>query len=213
MTRTYLLLLASAVFLFASCAKDEMAGPDPDPTVTPPGTNPSNKLMGTWKFAGIELKGQSITSYTDQDGGTFKGLLDIDYISTENKGTVTFDERMMTSKDMSYRIETNVKSFTYVNGQLLASQEMPWGITMPATGNSVEYELRANDSLYTKATTASFPGVDDALTRQPMATKLSWKGDTLVLKSHILYAKTIMEEGVPTAVNYNLDQVTKLVRK
>ncbi|MBC9912884.1 hypothetical protein [Chitinophaga varians] len=213
MTRTYLFLLASAMLLFASCSKDEMAGPDPDPTVNPPGTNPTNKLIGTWKFAGVELKGQSVTSFTDEDGSSFKGLLDIDYISTGNKGTVTFDERTMTSKDLSYTVDSKVKSATYVNGVLVASQELPWGVTMPASASTAGYELRANDSLYSQAASVSFPGVEGPLPGQEMAAKISWKGDTLVLKSHILYAKTTMEEGVPTAVNYNLDQVTKLVRK
>ncbi|SKA34094.1 hypothetical protein SAMN04488128_103950 [Chitinophaga eiseniae] len=216
MTRTYLFLAACAALLFASCTKGPMAGPDPDPTVTPPGTNPGpsgNKLTGTWKFAGVELKGQSVTSATDMEGNTLKGVTNTDYISIENKGTVTFDERMMISKEISYTIDTKVNSATYINGELVASQDAPWRMTMPPSESKAAYELKANDSLYSQGATASFPGMEGSMTGQPIASKLSWKGDTLVLKSRISFSKTSSVEGFPSVINYNHDVITKLVRK
>ncbi|QJB30016.1 hypothetical protein HF324_01005 [Chitinophaga oryzae] len=216
MTRTYLFLAVSAALLFASCTKGPMAGPDPDPTVNPPGTNPNpsgNKLVGTWKFAGVELKGQSVTAATDLEGNTLKGITNTDYISIENKGTVTFDERMMVSKDVSYTIDSKVKNATYINGELVASQDMPWRITMPPSESKAAYELRANDSLYSQGATASFPGMEGSMTGQPIASKLSWKGDTLLLKSHISFSKTSSVEGLPSVINYNHEVITKLVRK
>ncbi|WP_343744957.1 hypothetical protein [Chitinophaga sp.] len=213
MTRTYLFLLAAAALILASCSKGPMAGPDPDPAVNPPGNNPSNKLTGTWKFAGMELKGQSVTSASDMEGNTLRGITDFDYISIENKGTVTFDERMMTSKDISYMVDTKVKGSTYVNGELMESEELPWRVTIPASGSSASYELKANDSLYSQASTVSFPGIDAPLTGQPMACKLSWKGDTLVLKSRVNYTKNSSANGTATIVSSSMDQVTKLVRK
>lgn len=216
MTRTCLFLLAAVAVLFASCTKGPMAGPDPDPTVTPPGTNPnpsSNKLMGTWKFAGVELKGQSVTSATDMEGNTLKGITNTDYISIENKGTVTFDERMMVSKDISYTIDTKVKNATYINNELVASQDAPLHITMPASESKGAYELRANDSLYSQGSSVSFPGMEGSMTGQAIASGLSWKGDTLILKSRILFSKTSSVEGMPSVISYNHDVITKLVRK
>lgn len=216
MTRTYLFLAACAALLFASCTKGPMAGPDPDPIVTPPGTNPNpsdNKLMGTWKFAGVELKGQSVTSATDMEGNTLKGITNTDYISIENKGTVTFDERMMVSKDISYTIDTKVQSVTYINNELVASQDAPFRITTPASESKGAYELRANDSLYSPGSSVSFPGMEGSMTGDAIASKLSWKGDTLVLKSRILFSKTSSVEGMPSVISYNHDVITKLVRK
>ncbi|RBL91842.1 hypothetical protein [Chitinophaga flava] len=216
MTRTYLFLSAFLAVMAVSCSKEPMAGPDPDPettTPTSPGANPSNKLVGVWKNAGVRVIGQSIAEM-NLSGDAMRSVTEINYTSFNNKGTVTFDETTTTSSNISYSIDTKLKIRSYTNGILDANEELPWKIDMPASNGKGQYKLIGTDSMYTDNGVSSMVGSDGKpLTSVPATFKISWSGDTLILVAHSIIDKTQQEYGITQLVHYDFYHETKLTRK
>ena len=106
-----------------------------------------NDLLGDWSFDSLSAQTQSTSTY-DFFGTEEKGVTFSNYTSTNNTGTVTFNDSIVTAVGLSYEVSTSVKTYSYENGVLTDSAELPFTYTLPATNSAAAYELIGSDSIY-----------------------------------------------------------------
>ncbi|WP_212003166.1 hypothetical protein [Chitinophaga sp. HK235] len=216
MTRTYLFLSAFLAVMAVSCSKEPMAGPDPDPETTPTTpTSPSgsNKLTGVWKYAGMKINGQTV-SESNIEGQAMRGIIDMDYTTFNNSGTVTFEETTVASNNIGYSLDTKVRVRAYIDGVLFRDMNESWPLTIPPMSSNGKYNMIGTDSVRIEGVVSSVPSSTGQLSKSIPATyKIAWAGDTLVLRAHIIFSSSEEHDGI-TAVSHNdLYQELKLARK
>jgi hypothetical protein len=104
----------------------------------------------------------------------------------------------------------NVK--TYFDGVLFDDMDMPFVTSVPATASTSSYVRNSADSI---TVTGSFGGTPDPsgnAATGPVGLKLSWAGDTLIMKLASSYTQTITQGGIPAVFVGSVNGVTKLKR-
>ena len=61
---------------------------------------PQNDLKGAWNLLYIDVEGESSTEITSEDLGSLKAVAVMDYITTNNKGTLTFNDSKVVSNNL-----------------------------------------------------------------------------------------------------------------
>src|SRR5690349_11661587 len=100
-------LAALVMIAFTACQK-EVSG---DGILPPEQENP---LLGTWKLITNDIKTKA-TQHLSDDIGTITNIATLDYITVNNKGSVTFEKDRILSKQISFDVADTVRSEIYVN--------------------------------------------------------------------------------------------------
>lgn len=162
----------------------------------------ANALLGNWKFAGFTAAIK--VEATETDGiDIAKTVNTANYISTNNKGTVTFAEANFTGTNLSYDLNTTLYVKIYLNGALEDSLDFPFNFTLPPTNSAGTYKLVGQDSLYF---TGGFIAVGlDSMESKPIGYKYSITGNKLTLTTK--YFNTFKEDdnGVIADIKQNAD--------
>lgn len=140
-------------------------------------------IIGTYNFISIDAKTKSIGTI-DISGVESKTILFLDYITTNNMGTVAIDDSTMTATGLSYTASDSIRTYTYENDVLIDSAIQPLEFTLPATNSSGKYKLIGADSIYfTEGGLVSVEGA--SVNSQPSGGRISFNGDTLKLSQSI----------------------------
>jgi hypothetical protein len=154
MKKCYQLLLIIGVIIgIASCQKevdgditDPGGGPVPADTIpnNPPGNNTE---VGTWKFMSVKVTGSQTAEFT-QSGAAVKAVMNTDFTTQNNSGTITFDSSKMTATNVTFTVNTSAKTLVYLNGVLYDSVPTPINETVPPQSATSSYQKIGADSLH-----------------------------------------------------------------
>ena len=202
-TKTLLIVFLTGI-IFTSCQKE---GDLPNREV-------NEKVLGTWNFVAmdVELATEMIAgSGIDQERMLSHYVLS----STNNKGTITFDETKGFSENLSYSYNTTVDFKYYVGGVFDSEFQSPMVGDMPASHGIAEYSARGADSLHFEKgfsiiEAPASQGGPVAQATEPVTVGLSWAKDTMVLTAHVIRTQNQMINGFNTLMKYNVRQVVKL---
>jgi hypothetical protein len=131
MKKNHFFCLVAVIAIIISCKKEDAK------------TN-SSSIDGTYKFESISAKTNSTIIGNDGE----KMVTISDYNSSDNKGTVVFDNGHATSKDLSYSVNSVATGYFYENGILTDSTSLPYSVTVPASNSVSTYKLVGADSIY-----------------------------------------------------------------
>ena len=188
-------LLLSVLFCLSivSCQKG-IEGPLPPGTVSG-GTGNNNggtDITGTWKLISVEAKTSSTNEVT-LGGELIKTVTESNYVTENSKGTVTFDASKMTSKDVSYDINTISKITTYENGVLLDTLSLPMSVSVPASSGAASFIRIGSDSLYFQSGSLFMGGTTQDT--QAGGAKIKLEQDKLYLEQTHSKSTTISDQG------------------
>lgn len=198
------LILILAILTIA-CKKENKTEPNN-------GNNGGNTDSTTWKFLSMNITSTGSVE-TDVAGIKTKTLTSTSLTTTDNKGTVAFNGKAMTFKDVSYKYNGILKTETYVAGLKTTSVDLPISYTYPATTASFEYKKISADSLYfTSALVTGIASTGKPATA-PAGAKLKWEGDKMTMTVIVEENKTESLLGTTTTTNNKATTVTTLQKQ
>jgi hypothetical protein len=203
LTKIFLVVAAFSVAL-TSCQK-EVGFADKDPE--PGGSTKS--IIGDWSFVG--MAGNNKTSSTISMGGdVMKSTLVVDYVTQNNAGTVKITNTDFIYTDLKYDINTTGNTKSYVNGILLMDKDMPIVMSAPPMSATNPYTRNTSDSITVIGSSLGSVGSPVAPVTAPIGMKISWSGDTLVLKCRTAFTTTADYGGMPATIDASTVAVMKL---
>lgn len=216
-TRTILPLLTFAIFL-VSCQKEVSFDTPPDPNPGGGGSggggggNSTANITGDYDFVGMTAKTLS-TITVDAMGDELKSVTTSHYDTKTNTGTVKITANQFITNNMSYSIDTTLNAKTYLNNALMSDMDMPFVASVPATSSISTYVRFSSDSI-TITGALGLPNDPSGQTPTgPVGVKLSWSGDTLIMKVKTSFTQTITQGGVPGQFFGAVEGTTRLKKK
>ena len=219
MRNTLTALLGLIIIGASSCQKEVDyvdLGNDPGNPGNPGGPdpgNPSNKsIIGEWQFKKMIV---DLQTYVEGSIGGLnqKTVIDIDFTSANEAGTLVIDSSVITNDGIAYTADAAIVMSLYINGALQSQTPMPDQIEQPASSGAVNYTRIGTDSLV-----ADGPLIDLDYTGIPASSleqrlKVGWLNDTLVLTQGINQSVTDNSGGTPMKLGATGTQTIKLVKK
>jgi len=200
------IVIAISTF-FAACQKEvdfqDMNNPAPG------GGTANNSIIGTWNFVGMVASTRS-SVVAGTGPAEEKAITSYGFISEKNVGTVTINATTITSAGVGYSIDTVVTTEFYLGGVLIDTFHTDFAIDMPLSSGVAPYKAVGTDSLYFSS---GFLTLDPSAGATPTAatgSKISWSGDTLLLKTIVVENRTESVNGVTATIANNISQVVKL---
>lgn len=213
-TKIFLLVAAFAVAL-TSCQK-EVGFEDRDPVTEPgtsnPGGNTNISIIGDFDFVGMTASTKSTITVTEA-GQTLKNVTTSAYVSKNNTGTVKITATDFISSNLAYDIDTTMKLQMYVNGLMVDEREMPFEMSSPPSSVTAPYVRNNNDSITVTGSFIPTSGSPAAPATTPAGMRISWSGDTLVLRTNVSVSTTTDLVGIPGTMVASISGVMKLKRK
>ena len=202
------LQIITVVVLLISCRKETSneggtspgGGTPTDTTGTGGDTsNTGNTEVGNWKFISIHATVLQTTEYT-QDSNAVKAVTSSDYTTENNSGTISFTGSTMTSNAVAFSINTNAKTYIYVNGTLADSLNFPLTSSIPPQSTSADYTKPGADSLYFQTGGLIDIGSGGALPSIPTGYKLQFNGSTMTMTTVYDDVSNETNQGIPEKV-------------
>lgn len=198
--KSHKLLLAAAVAaVMASCGKDD---------AKPEGN--ASEVQGTYDFVGMSVAGISTLTVLESNEKTITYNA---YKTKENVGSVVVDASKFVSTGMGYSIDTTVKSEYYDEGLLEDTYVLPFKATIPPAGSNVTYQLVGTDSIHFDKGFITTPDDPNMSASQEYGVRITWKGDTLVMRSAFSATTTKLQSGFTVTTVFNSVQEVKLKKR
>jgi hypothetical protein len=212
-----LLLLVAVITVFSSCQKEvSFQEGDPGPGNGGGGGGGNNtSIVGNYKFLGMvaEVKATSVASTF---GMEIKVIVTSDYTSKNNVGTVEITPTKLIGTGIGYDVDTVMNMKTYMDGILFDDTDMPFVANIPPTSSTSDYTKISNDSITVDGgfvmPSNPTPG-GGGITLGVIGSKLSWAGDTLIMKTSTTYTTTVTQQGVTAIVNGVAKSTTRLKKQ
>ncbi|MBO9154037.1 hypothetical protein ACFOTA_17595 [Chitinophaga sp. GCM10012297] len=181
------LLLATALF---SC-KEESIEPAPVP--------PAGALTGEYDFVSMSLDAVT-TSESVQAGMINKAVSKVIYTTKNNQGTYTFDGKNIIGTNVSYSVDTTLKTLFYFGDPEPEEIDMPFQADIPAYNSSGTYRVIGTDSLFFEGGFINGPVSSGG---QPMTSpasggKFSFSGKMLIFTAKVSHVTTTSIMGITT---------------
>jgi hypothetical protein len=174
------------------------------------GGNTNKTIIGTWNFVGIQAHTRTTVTVTD-GGDQLKSVTVSDYITKNNKGTITFTSNQFSYAGLSYDIDTVLNVKSYENNVLVDDSDLPFVMSYPVSTASTAYVRNNADSLtfpdQVLGVGSSFQGGGPT---GPMGARIAWSGDTLLLKIKHAFSSTVSQGGIPAAFTGEMDVTMKM---
>ena len=178
------LLAILSLFLF-SCKKE-----------TSNDQKTENELTGTWNLLYFVMEGQNSIELSSEDLGSIHNIVYMDYLSTNNKGSITFEENKIKSNELSYDITGTINLKEYIDGMLVNSFDSTVNIPMPASSSTNDFVRVTADSIYLpNSSLITIEGAED-LYSKPGGIKYKFDGDKLILTARQKESGVIIEDGI-----------------
>lgn len=206
-----LLLSLSLVAALASCQKEVNFQLDSGSGGGTGGTggNTTTNIVGDYDFVGLVAHTQSTVTVTDQ-GQELKSVTVSDYVTKNNTGTVKVTSSELITTNVAYSIDTMMNVKTYIGNLLMSDLDFPFALTAPTTSTSSPYVRNSADSITVTGTFGVSVDPTGNAPTGPVGMKLSWSGDTLLLRVKATFSQTVTQGGVPGTVVGTVDGITKL---
>jgi len=213
-TRTIKLFLAASAFIiaFTSCQKEaDYAGSNGNSTGSggSGSTGNTNDIIGDYDFVGMVAHTQSTVTVADQ-GQQLKAVTVSDYATKDNVGTAKITSNQFIANGIGYSIDTTMNVKTYVDNVLFDDSDVPYVGTAPPSSSVSPYVRVTADSITITGAFGVSPDPSGTVPTGPVGVKLSWSGDTLLLKINSTFTQSVTQNGVPGVITGTVVGVTKL---
>lgn len=142
----------------------------------------SNDITGNYKF--VSLTSHTIASdEISVPGDDEKEVTISNYTTKENSGTINITSNTMTSNNLSYSIDTLLSTYSYINGVLSDSSQVPFQFTVPASSSTSTYSKIGSDSLYFASGSMFMNGSSQQTS--PSGAKFKVQGNLLILSVNL----------------------------
>lgn len=177
--KKHLLGSLAIIVMLASCKKDD------------PQTTNSASIEGSYKLKYITAKTNATVLSGDE-----KSVAISDYTTTDNQGTITFNNSTLTATGLSYSVNTNAKGYLYFGGDLVDSFSYPFSFALPPSNSAAPYQLIGTDSIYFPQGSVT-SGIDGMGSTQsaPGGGRYSFAGNLLTITQHVTKDSTINDSG------------------
>jgi len=177
-----------------------------------PSATPGNTIVGDYDFVGLKAHTESTVAVSDQ-GQTIKSVTASDYVTKNNVGTTQITFNQFIGTGIGYLIDTTANVKTYVNNVLSEQLNVPFVKTVPPTNTVSPYIQITADSMTVTGDFGVLPDPSGIAPAGPIGLKLSWSGDTLLLKVNSTFTQNVTVNGVPGVMTGTVVGVTKLRRR
>lgn len=202
--------------LFISCQKEADLQNDTNPggSTGSGGTGNNNRdIVGDYDFVGVDGDTKA-TIVVSSPLGNAKTVTTAKYTSANNAGTIKITSDKLIYTDVAYTVNTTSHVQTYLGNTLLGEQDMPYTEDNPATSGEESYVKNNNDSLtFSDAILVADNPFQANVPASPMGARISWKGDTLLLKVKQTFSGSISQTGSPGDFTGTIDGLMKLKKK
>ena len=208
--KTLISVLILTIVIF-SCQKEVDFQNGANQGGTGSGTGNNRTIVGDYDFVGSWA--HTLSTVTVNAGGDqLKTVTVSDYATENNTGTVKITSNQFIVSNMSYDIDTMMNAKTYVNGVLVNNSDFPFVVSQPATSSTSNYVKNSADSI---TITGAFGAPDPSgnTPTGPVGARVSWSGDTLILKVNTTVSQTITQGGVPGQFAGTVNGITKLKKR
>jgi hypothetical protein len=194
--------------LFTACQK-EVDFQDITNNPPPGGGTTNNSIIGTWNFVGM-VASTSSSVVAGTGPAEEKAISSYGFISQNNVGTVTINATTVTSAGVGYSIDTVVTTEFYLGGVLIDTFHTDFAFDMPLSSAVAPYTAVGSDSIYFSSGFLTLGPSAGVTPTTAAGSKISWSGDTLLLKTVIVENRTESVNGVAATIANNISQVVKL---
>ncbi|MFM9908632.1 MAG: hypothetical protein ACKVOW_04760 [Chitinophagaceae bacterium] len=180
-------------------------------SLTGSGGGSANSVIGKWKFINIDAKTESIVEATDGID-IEKSISFSNYVSTNNKGTITIDATTMNTLGLGYDVNTTVKVYLYLNGTLDDSLDAPFSFTVPLSNGTSTYKQISSDSLYFENGGFVFQG-GATQASQPGGARIKFEGNRLLMTSSSIQTTSETNAGITQKLTNKITAVFTLEKQ
>jgi len=149
----------------------------------------------------------------NDQGQTIKTVTVSDYVTKNNVGTAKITSNQVIGNGIGYSIDTTVNVATYINNILTEQLDVPFVATVPPANTISPYIQITADSITVTGDFGVLPDPSGNVPTGPIGLKLSWLGDTLLLKVNSTFTQTVTQNGVPGVMTGTAVGVTKLKKR
>lgn len=199
MKKTFLsITVILSLFLF-SCQKEDSILEE----------KPETELKGDWKFMQFTMDGVTSTESVDENLGDMKIEIVMNYLSKNNKGTISFSNGKMSSNQLSYDVTGLVTLKTYFDGDVNVSSDS-LNVFMPPSNGIGDYIQVTADSLYCpNGALIQMEGAED-MHSKPAGIKLKYEGNNLTMTVTQKESFTVTENGITQDKKSDLKMIVTL---
>jgi hypothetical protein len=209
------LLIVSLIVFLVSCQKEVSFGPGGGGTGgsgTGGGTGNTNNIVSDYDFVGMVAHTKS-TVTVNTAGSELKTITVSDYVTENNIGTVKITSNQFISTNLGYSIDTIMNTKTYIDNVLFDDSDFPFVVSTPPTSSTSAYVRVSADSITVTGAIGTSPNPTGNTPTGPVGVKLSWSGDTLLMKVNTSFTQTITQGGVPATLEGSVNGITKLKKR
>jgi hypothetical protein len=185
-------ILIFSLIIFAACQKGITDAVDNSGGNNGGDSSSVNALKGSWNFTSISANTQN-TSELNFLGEDDKTISFTNYTSENNSGTLVVDDSMFRMNGYTYSIATILKTYSYQNGVLIDSLDVPFNYYVPASNSTAKYKLIGTDSVYFPE--GGFLSTDSS-TFKPYGLKFSISGTVLTFTQQLKLDTVVVNSGV-----------------
>jgi len=213
-TATKLLLLSSLIIVFTSCQKevDFQTRNSSGGTGGTGGTGNTNDIVGDYDFVGMVAHTHSTVTVNAQ-GQQLKAITISDYVTKSNIGTVKITSNQFITTGLGYSIDTVMNVKTYIDNVLFDDSDVPFVASVPSSSSTSPYVRISADSITVTGALGVSPDPSGNTPTGPVGVKLSWSGDTLLLKVNSSFTQSISQGGVPGIISGSVNGITRLKKR
>jgi len=213
-TATKLLLLSSLIIVFTSCQKevDFQTRNSSGGTGGTGGTGNTNDIVGDYDFVGMIAHTQSTVTVNAQ-GQQLKAITISDYVTKSNIGTVKITSNQFITTGLGYSIDTVMNVKTYIDNVLFDDSDVPFVASVPSSSSTSPYVRISADSITVTGALGVSPDPSGNTPTGPVGVKLSWSGDTLLLKVNSSFTQSITQGGMPGIITGSVNGITRLKKR
>jgi hypothetical protein len=213
-TATKLLLLSSLIIVFTSCQKEvdfqtRNSSGGTGGTAAPGNTN---NIVGDYDFVGMVAHTQSTVTVNAQ-GQQLKAITISDYVTKSNIGTVKITSNQFITTGLGYSIDTVMNVKTYIDNVLFDDSDVPFVASVPSSSSTSSYVRNSADSITVTGAIGVSPDPSGNTPTGPVGVRLSWSGDTLLLKVKSSFTQSITQGGVPGIITGSVSGITRLKKR
>jgi hypothetical protein len=206
------LFLLFTIVSLVSCQKEVDLQPGVGSGTGSGGGGNTNSIIGDYDFVGMVAHTQSTVTVSDQ-GQQLKAVTVTDYVTKNNVGTAKFTSSDFIGTGIGYSIDTMMNLKTYIDNVLFDDSNLPYAVTSPPANSTSPYVRVNADSITITGAIGAPTGLSGSTPTGPVGLKLSWSGDTLLLKINSTFTQNVTQNGVPGMLSGTVVGVTKLKKR
>jgi hypothetical protein len=182
----------------ASCKKDN-------------GSSNGAGLTGNWKF--VSMQGTTTTTEQYSDGfDSYKTISAIEYTTTDNVGTATFDATTVVGNGIGYKVATTMHSELYIDNALEDTFAIPISVQLGPVNSTTKYTVVGADSLYFEGQSVFNVDPTGGVSNKSGA-KYSISGKTLTMTMNVAHDSVVYNSGYPTSQHVVASLVSTMERQ